>query len=57
MYNNFLKFGDVVTVSYNFVPLKREGFMRSMYLVLFTGIDDSGGVVIMGSGVISGTAN
>lgn len=56
MFNNFLKYGDVVTVSFSFVPLKRDGFMRSMYLVLFTGIDDSGGVVILGMGVIAGTA-
>lgn len=30
--------------------------MRSIYLTLFTGVDESGGVVLFGIGVVSGTA-
>ena len=56
MHHNFLRYGDVVTVSFNFVPLKRSGFMRTMYLALFTGIDDCGGISLFGIGVVSGTS-
>ena len=57
MNHNFLKYGDVVTVSFNYVPLKRSGFMRTMYLAMFTGVDDCGRITLFGIGIVSGTSS
>lgn len=55
MHHSFTKFGDVVNISFNFVPTKRNALMRCHYLGLFTGVNFNGDILIFGIAIIVGS--
>lgn len=55
MFQNFIQFGDVVNINFNFVPTKRNPLMRCHYLGLFSGINYNGDIIIFGIAVIVGS--
>jgi hypothetical protein len=55
MYQNFLKYGDIVHVTFNFVPTKRNPLMRCHYLGLFSGVNQFGDMIIFGVAAIVGS--
>jgi hypothetical protein len=55
MFENLKKYGDVISITYNFVPTKRNRLSRCHYLGLFTGINHCGNMVVFGAAVIVGS--
>lgn len=49
-------FGDVLHVSFNFVPIKRNRLMRTQYVAIFSGVGWNGEMVIFGIGVLVGSS-
>jgi hypothetical protein len=50
------KFGDVVHVSFNFVPVKRNRLMRTQYIGVFSGVNYNGDMIIFGIALIVGSS-
>lgn len=48
-------YGDVINVSFHFVPLKRNSLLRTCYLGLFSGISNLGEPVIVGYSLVVGS--
>jgi hypothetical protein len=55
MRQNFKRYGDVVHVTFNFVPTKRNPLMRVHYMGIFSGVGLSGDMVIFGLAVVVGS--
>ena len=55
MRQNFKRYGDVVHLTFNFVPTKRNSLMRVHYLGIFSGVGFTGDMVIFGLAVVVGS--
>lgn len=55
MYQNLKKYADVISVTCNFVPTKRNRLSRCHYLMLFTGVNSNEGVIVLGVGIVVGS--